>query len=77
MDDRPSCKKCTKKFVPRLWHTGATLFTNMKTQHLCPYCGTVQYESGGGIRTWFKILLLIFFAPIILQVILLLFSSIF
>jgi hypothetical protein len=22
----------------------------MRTQHLCPFCGVVMYESGGGIR---------------------------
>lgn len=22
----------------------------MRTQHICPFCGTVMYESGGGIR---------------------------
>ncbi|MBV9925641.1 MAG: hypothetical protein JOZ96_11540 [Acidobacteria bacterium] len=22
----------------------------MKTQHLCPFCGVVMYETGGGVR---------------------------
>jgi hypothetical protein len=26
----------------------------MTTQHICPICGVVMYESGGQFRTWAK-----------------------
>ena len=72
MDERIPCKKCTKRITPRLWHYGGGIFTYMKLQHLCPYCGTVQYETGGGIRTWFKVVAAVLVAPIILQLLFLL-----
>jgi hypothetical protein len=61
-DDLISCSGCGRSVVPRLWHYGGTSFTYMRTQHLCPFCGLVMYETGGGIR-WgclLPMLLLIF-----------------
>lgn len=55
-DSRITCIKCAKKMTPRLWHYAPPILSDsalgksmrhMKTQHLCPYCGSCQYESGG------------------------------
>lgn len=55
------CKKCDKSSVPRLWHYGGSVFTYMKTQHICPFCGVCMYESGGGISGMGKVILLLLF----------------
>lgn len=60
-DERIQCSKCGRKVVPRLWHVRKRL-SHMVTQHLCPFCGAVMYETGGEPR-WgciVAILLLIF-----------------
>jgi ribosomal protein S27AE len=49
-DDRIICPGCGRGVVPRLWHYGGTSFTYARVQHLCPFCGLVMYETGGGIR---------------------------
>lgn len=41
------CPHCGRAVVPRLWLTGGDFLTYMRTQHLCPYCGVVMYETGG------------------------------
>jgi hypothetical protein len=66
MDDRLDCKKCSKKMVPRLWHYGGSSFSYMKTQHICPYCGAVQYESGGGLNRRAKVTLALLVAWLVL-----------
>lgn len=73
-DSRITCVKCEKKMTPRLWHYAPLRHSNagltkgmrhMKTQHLCPYCGTCQYESGGELSLYGKFIvttiLIIFF----------------
>ena len=45
-----ACPGCQREVVPRLWHYGGGTFTYMTTQHMCPYCGVVMYETGGGVR---------------------------
>lgn len=49
-EDRLTCAACGRRIVPRLWHYGGGLITYMKVQHMCPFCGIVLYETGGGIR---------------------------
>lgn len=49
-DERIACTACGRRIVPRLWHYGGGSFTYMRTQHLCPFCGVVLYETGGGVR---------------------------
>lgn len=44
------CPGCGRSVVPRLWHYGGGALTYVKRQHLCPFCGAVMYESGGGFR---------------------------
>ena len=49
-DSRVTCQGCGRPVVPRLWHYGGGRLTYMTTQHLCPFCGVVMYETGGGVR---------------------------
>lgn len=44
------CPGCRRSVTPRLWLTGGDVLTYMTTQHLCPYCGVVMYETGGGYK---------------------------
>ena len=59
-DDRTTCTNCGKKMTPKLWHYSPFLgkVRYMKTQHLCPYCGSCQYESGGGLSLYGKLILI-------------------
>ena len=41
------CPHCGRAVVPRLWLTGGDFLTYKLTQHLCPFCGVVMYETGG------------------------------
>ena len=55
--DAITCNSCNRKVVPRLWHYRlwtdrllANRFFNveyMKTQHICPLCGVIMFETGG------------------------------
>jgi ribosomal protein S27E len=49
-DERIACTGCGRRIVPRLWHYGGGRLTHMRTQHMCPFCGAVLYETGGGLR---------------------------
>lgn len=49
-DDRIACAGCGRRIVPRLWHYGGGRLTYVRTQHMCPFCGAVLYETGGGLR---------------------------
>ncbi len=48
--DSIRCSGCSRDVVPRLWHY-SPLFGGyiryMITQHICPLCGVVMYETGG------------------------------
>jgi len=56
-DDRIQCKQCSRKIVPRLFRHGGSLLHNPTLQHMCPYCGTCQYETGGQITATGKFVL--------------------
>ena len=61
-DERIQCPRCGRQVIPRLWHVRKRL-SHMMTQHLCPFCGAVMYETGGEPR-WgciVAILILVFF----------------
>jgi len=47
--ERIPCPKCGRQVTPRLWHVRKRL-SHMVTQHLCPFCGAVMYETGGEPR---------------------------
>ena len=63
--DTMTCNRCNRKVVPRLWHYRlwtdrllANRFFNveyMKTQHICPLCGVIMFETGGGMTLPAKI----------------------
>ncbi len=57
-------RKCAKLIVPRLWHERHTIFTKGKTQHLRPFCGLLQYRSGGAVSILRWIVLILFVLPI-------------
>jgi ribosomal protein S27E len=66
-DDHIVCTRCGRRIVPRLWHYGGGRLTHTTTQHLCPFCGVVLYETGGGVR-WGCVLILFLLAwPFILS----------
>lgn len=64
-DELISCTSCGRRSVPRLWHHGGGRLTYMRTQHLCPFCGVVLYETGGGVRWGCFIVLLLVASPFI------------
>lgn len=49
-DERIACSACGRRIVLRLWHYGGGRLTYVKSQHICPFCGVVLYETGGGVR---------------------------
>ncbi|WP_151194729.1 hypothetical protein [Methylophaga frappieri] len=56
-DQRVECKNCGKRATPRLWHTGS-FFTKKKIEHICPYCGTTMYTTGGGLSAFSYLVIL-------------------
>jgi hypothetical protein len=44
------CPGCQRAVIPRLWFIGGDYMSYMKTQHICPFCGIVMYETGGGYK---------------------------
>ena len=49
-DNNIECPRCGHRVMPRLWHYSGGSLSHMKVQHLCPFCGVVMYETGGGMR---------------------------
>lgn len=57
------CPECSRSVVPRLlFKGGRNPIAFRKAEHLCPYCGAVMYETGGGVNWWAVLVLLIVFA---------------
>lgn len=49
-EDHIECPRCGRAIVPRLnFYDGTPVIFN-RVQHICPFCGAVLFESGGGIR---------------------------
>jgi hypothetical protein len=68
--DRIPCNSCDKRVVPRLWHYRPFLaqiyvlpIRYMKTQHLCPFCGSCMYETGGEVTTIGKLVFALVVIP--------------
>jgi hypothetical protein len=64
------CNSCQKTSVPRLLHRNPIfshlLFIRLrysKTQHICPFCGTCMYETGGEFTLLAKFLFFYFAIP--------------
>lgn len=63
IEEGVQCPECRRAVVPRLWFTGErNPIANRKVQHICPYCGVVMYETGGGVNMMAVTILLIVFA---------------
>ncbi len=61
--DKVQCDQCGKSCVPRLWHY-TPILRYMKTQHICPFCGSCMYESGGGLTLFGKVLIFLVIVPL-------------
>ena len=47
------CNNCGERVIPRLWFYEPRFLGgagNLRTQHICCYCGVCMYESGGGLN---------------------------
>lgn len=65
-DERIECPNCRREVVPRLWLTGGDFLTYKTTQHLCPYCGVVMYETGGTYKRKQTIIAAVFVCALII-----------
>ncbi|NNM67797.1 MAG: hypothetical protein HKM06_07295 [Spirochaetales bacterium] len=56
--DTVRCPNCQKNVVPKLtWYRPSPeILRKTATQHICPFCGVVMYETGGGGNLLAKIL---------------------
>lgn len=63
------CPGCKRAVVPRLWFTGGDYMSYIKTQHVCPFCGVVMYETGGGYKRGAVIATVVVFVLALLVVI--------
>lgn len=52
--DTLTCKSCSGAVIPRLWTHDTGLFRHLTTQHQCPLCGHIMFETGGSINGWGK-----------------------
>lgn len=52
--DTIECHRCHRQCVPRLWTyrpwPGSLRY--LRTQHQCPFCGNVMFETGGQLTTF-------------------------
>jgi predicted RNA-binding Zn-ribbon protein involved in translation (DUF1610 family) len=56
------CPECGRTVFPRLLFKGErNPVAYRKAEHVCPYCGVVMYETGGGLNWWAVLILLIVF----------------
>lgn len=75
IEEGVKCPNCGHAVVPRLWLTGErNPIAYWKTRHLCPYCGAVMYERGGGVNWTAVTLLLIVFGACALVLLMLVLS---
>lgn len=64
------CSHCQRCVTPQLWHYAQSRFHHLKTQHLCPFCGVVLYETGGGVKREAKFAgYALFLIPILLVIV--------
>jgi hypothetical protein len=71
IEEGVECPACRRSVVPRLlFRNERNLVVYRKAEHVCPYCGAVMYESGGGVNWKAVALLLIVFAACALAIIL-------
>lgn len=68
--DTIQCTKCSRHMAPRLWHYQNGFGRDRYTQHICPFCGHIQYETGGQMRPWAKALAWLLALPIVVHILL-------
>lgn len=59
VEDRIECPRCGRAVVPHLHFYDGSAVTFSRVQHICPFCGAVLFESGGGVRWGMVIPLLV------------------
>ena len=47
--DLIECRNCGRSVVPQLWADPRNGLEHPRFLHLCPFCGVVLRESGGGV----------------------------
>jgi ribosomal protein S27AE len=70
-NERIECPNCGRAVVPRLWLTGGDFLTYKTTQHMCPYCGVVMYETGGSYKRTQTIIAMVFVCVLLIVTLLL------
>jgi predicted RNA-binding Zn-ribbon protein involved in translation (DUF1610 family) len=70
IEDHIACPRCGRAIVPRLNFYDGTPVTYNRVQHVCPLCGAVAFESGGGVRWGMLIALLVMVGACVLIVVL-------
>lgn len=53
---------------PLLGAVRGGLGRNRYTQHVCPFCGHIQYETGGQMLPWAKVLVWLLVLPIVAHI---------
>lgn len=48
-NDRVKCVGCGREMVPQLMVDHRDRFYRPRLMHLCPFCGAILHESGGGV----------------------------
>jgi ribosomal protein S27E len=49
IQDRIECQNCGRAVVPQLWVDTRNRLEHPRFVRLCPFCGIVMSESGGGM----------------------------
>jgi len=61
VQDRIECRNCGRAVVPQLWVDNRNRLEHPRFVRLCPFCGAIASESGGGInRGKLALILLVF-----------------
>lgn len=69
IEEGVQCPECRRAVVPRLWFTGErNPIAYRKAQHICPYCGVVMYQTGGGVNWPAVAILLVVFGACALAI---------
>ena len=70
------CPECKRAVVQRQCLTGEmNPIAYRKTQHICPYCGVIMYQTGGGVNWTALVVLMIVFGACALVILTLICNS--
>lgn len=59
IEEGVECPGCRRAVVPRLLFINErNVVAYRKTQHICPYCGVIMYQTGGGVN-WTNLIIII------------------